>query len=282
MPNTTPKRDPSYFESCPVIYSLNVLSKKWLIPIICQLNAHGTMRFNALQRAVDGITNMMLTQCLKELQGLGLVSRMQYNEMPLRVEYSLTPVGQDLMPSIYGLSNWAMNMNWTCDESKLCVNSDCPAHNMQLINIRQNEFSDSSNHWDSFYEAAVKLIQSKYDAMDPLEKMAFIMEYTISSGTVDGERMSRLRNIYYVIGADKSEEFLDNNRAVFRILHELLDEGRRQRLVTDDLSDDEIIHAFMSFSHGMVAYWELVRGAYDIAEKNHNIIVNFINSFRKK
>lgn len=92
------------YDNCPVIFSLNLLSKKWLVPIICALNHNAVMCFGELSRALGGITDMMLTQCLKELQRLGIVSRVQYNEMPLHVEYSLTQMGREMIPSILSLS----------------------------------------------------------------------------------------------------------------------------------------------------------------------------------
>ncbi len=59
-------------------------------PIIWLLYKNGTMRYNELRRCIDGITNMMLTQSLKELESYDIIKREQFMEVPSRVEYSLT------------------------------------------------------------------------------------------------------------------------------------------------------------------------------------------------
>jgi len=65
---------------------------------------------NELKRKIDGITNMMLSQVLKEMEGYGLVSRKQYMEIPPRVEYSLTQEGKDLIPALISLAKWGKMM----------------------------------------------------------------------------------------------------------------------------------------------------------------------------
>lgn len=281
MASVTPKRDFSYYESCPVIFSLNFLSKKWILPILCRLNEHPVMRYNELLRSMEGITNMMLTQCLKDLQSLGLVNRVQYNEMPLRVEYSLTPVGRDLVPSVYELALWSVNIDTSPNAEALCENSDCPAHNMQLMNLRSDELDASINVWDNGDLEAEQLLSQCPDSMDPMDQVAFIIEHTLKTVATAGEDISRLRTIYYLIGENRSEAFLDEGRAPFRILREILTAGRASGLITDMLTNEEIIHSIMAFRHGLVAYWELERGSYDIVEKNKQIIQNYVNGFRK-
>ena len=71
-----------------------------------ELNLSGEMRFNELKKKVEGITNKMLADSLQELSDDGLVRRVQYNEMPLRVEYSLTDVGKSLFPILCQITEW--------------------------------------------------------------------------------------------------------------------------------------------------------------------------------
>lgn len=91
---------------CPVAYALNLIGGKWHLQIIWALYKKPVQRYNELKRRVDGITNMMLSQSLKELEQYGLVTRTQYPEIPPRVEYSLTEEGQVLIPFIRELSKW--------------------------------------------------------------------------------------------------------------------------------------------------------------------------------
>lgn len=74
---------------CPVTAALKVIGGKWRIPIIWKL-ASGPVRYNELKRQLSGITNIMLTRSLKELEDYQLLKRIQYSEIPPHVEYELT------------------------------------------------------------------------------------------------------------------------------------------------------------------------------------------------
>lgn len=76
----------SRLNNCPLTFALNLIGGKWRLPIIWLLNKNGTMRYNELKRGIDGITNMMLTQSLKELESYGIIKRKQFMEIPPRVE----------------------------------------------------------------------------------------------------------------------------------------------------------------------------------------------------
>ncbi|MDR7855014.1 MAG: helix-turn-helix domain-containing protein [Tissierella sp.] len=110
----------SRLNNCPLTFALNLISGKWRLPIIWLLNKNGTMRYNELKRCIDGITNMMLTQSLKELESYGIIKREQFMEVPPRVEYSLTDNGENLIPALRGLADWgskmAINENQSCSE----------------------------------------------------------------------------------------------------------------------------------------------------------------------
>jgi DNA-binding HxlR family transcriptional regulator len=98
------------FDSCPLTFALNLIGGKWRLPIIWALNKNGTMRYNELKRSIHGITNMMLTQSLKELELYGITNRKQFLEVPPRVEYSLTDNGENLIPALKALANWGNKM----------------------------------------------------------------------------------------------------------------------------------------------------------------------------
>ncbi len=86
---------------------LELIGGKWKILILCAMNAHeGPMRYGELRRAIAGITNTMLAQSLKELEADGLVLRKQYDEIPVRVEYTLTEKSGSLLPILLELKEW--------------------------------------------------------------------------------------------------------------------------------------------------------------------------------
>ena len=93
--------------TCPTRVLIDQLADKWAILMLLAL-APGAMRFNALKREVDGITQKMLGQTLRRLEWNGLVERRAYDTMPVSVEYELTPLARDLMPVVEGLRRWSM------------------------------------------------------------------------------------------------------------------------------------------------------------------------------
>lgn len=98
------------FDNCPLTYALNVIGGKWKLPIIWALHKNKILRYNELKRKIHGITNMVLTQSLKELESYGVIYRKQYLEIPPRVEYSLTDEGEELIAALKTLANWGKKM----------------------------------------------------------------------------------------------------------------------------------------------------------------------------
>ena len=86
--------------------ALALIADKWAVLVITTL-AEGSIRYNALRRELDGISQKMLTQTLRDLECNGLVSRAVYPDTPPRVEYSLTPLGQTLVEALTVLRDWA-------------------------------------------------------------------------------------------------------------------------------------------------------------------------------
>jgi DNA-binding HxlR family transcriptional regulator len=101
-------RKPGYDVNCPVRGVLDRIGDKWAVLVIMTLGDAGMMRFNQLHEAIGDISQKMLTVTLKKLQEDGLVSRKMYQEIPPRVEYTLTDTGNSLLPHLNGLAEWAM------------------------------------------------------------------------------------------------------------------------------------------------------------------------------
>ena len=97
-----------YDDKCPILYAMELIGSKWKLPIIWYLteSAEHTLRYNELQRRVSGVTSTMLTKCLKELERDNLITRKQYNTIPPTVEYSLTKLGESLIPALKSLTDW--------------------------------------------------------------------------------------------------------------------------------------------------------------------------------
>ncbi|MFD2512336.1 winged helix-turn-helix transcriptional regulator [Pontibacter locisalis] len=94
-------------QCCPVKDILARFGDKWSIYAILMLGKHETLRFNELKGLIAGISQRMLTVTLRALEEDGLVNRNSFPEIPPRVEYSLTSLGQSLLLQLLKLADWA-------------------------------------------------------------------------------------------------------------------------------------------------------------------------------
>lgn len=100
-----PKRANLYSALCPSRGVLSLIGGKWSMLILCTLR-EGPVRTGVLRREVDGISQKMLTQTLRDLERHGLVERISYDEVPPRVEYKLTRLGRSLSDLIEEIGKW--------------------------------------------------------------------------------------------------------------------------------------------------------------------------------
>jgi DNA-binding HxlR family transcriptional regulator len=99
--------EPEVFtHDCPTQQVLDIICNKWSVIVLYCL-AYGTKRYNQLQRQIEGISQKMLTQTLRNLERHGIVERKVYPAVPPRVEYSLTPLGETLIEPLGCLAEWA-------------------------------------------------------------------------------------------------------------------------------------------------------------------------------
>ncbi|MQY05820.1 winged helix-turn-helix transcriptional regulator [Actinomadura macrotermitis] len=98
----------TYRRDCPSRTVVEVLADKWTLYVLAALRRQeGPMRFNELRRALDGITQKMLTRTLRALERDGLVSRTVYPTVPPRVEYALTGLGAEAGKLTTAIAEWS-------------------------------------------------------------------------------------------------------------------------------------------------------------------------------
>lgn len=85
--------------------TLDVIRGKWKLSILCHLG-NGTLRTGELRRKMPGISQKVLTEQLRELEAANVITRRVYQEIPPRVEYSLSPRGQSLRSILLEMSDW--------------------------------------------------------------------------------------------------------------------------------------------------------------------------------
>lgn len=110
---------------CTVREVLDRIGDKWSVLVVLTLN-EGTQRFSELLRAVDGISQRMLTRTLRLLERDGLVDRTVYPTVPPKVEYQLTELGKTLLGPVRGLAEWA-------------------SQNRATIQVARDRFDDASD-----------------------------------------------------------------------------------------------------------------------------------------
>lgn len=92
---------------CPLEYGLDIFGGKWNARILCVLSAQGTIRYSVLRRDLCDITDAVLSSTLKSLIANGMVERIQYNEIPPRVEYELSDKGRSALPILQSICRWS-------------------------------------------------------------------------------------------------------------------------------------------------------------------------------
>lgn len=91
---------------CPVDYAFRKIGGKYKARILWHVHRNKVLRYGELKRTLPDITTKMLTQTLRELEDDTLLNRKVFHEVPPKVEYTLTDIGKELIPSIKQLMEW--------------------------------------------------------------------------------------------------------------------------------------------------------------------------------
>ena len=112
---TTPKADP-WSASCPSRAIIDILASKWVL-LLLPVMRDGPKRNGELMRRIEGVSQKMLTQTLRDLEHYGIVTRRSYAEVPPHVEYSLTRIGASLAELMRSLDYWVIRHYRTMQKS---------------------------------------------------------------------------------------------------------------------------------------------------------------------
>lgn len=112
---------------CPLEYGLDVFGGKWKSRIICLLDEYKIMRYSQIKNELNNITDTVLSASLKELLRDHIIHREQYNEIPQRVEYSLTEKGSSVIPILRSICRWSGTYHFEEHQQSLAQCKTCMA-----------------------------------------------------------------------------------------------------------------------------------------------------------
>ena len=98
---------PEYFATCPVRNVIARFGDKWSLLVLLTISGAGVLRYSEIEKAIPDISSRVLSGTLRTLEQDGLILRHVYPVVPPRVEYSMTDMGQTLMPIVHNLTDWA-------------------------------------------------------------------------------------------------------------------------------------------------------------------------------
>ncbi|MFD6949087.1 HxlR family transcriptional regulator [Nocardiopsis sp. TSRI0078] len=115
---------------CGIRDVLDRVGDKWSVLVIVEL-AHGPRRFRRLQRAIDGISQRMLTLTVRRLERDGLVLRTVYPTVPAQVDYRLTETGASLIHLVKALADWSLEHRDTVARARRAYDSEHPGNEIR-------------------------------------------------------------------------------------------------------------------------------------------------------
>ena len=95
-------------DTCPLNRAMALIGGKWKMQILCSLYNNGPTRYNQLKKTLDGVSNTVLANALRELEEDRLITRTEYLEVPVRVEYAITDPCRKLIPILDELGSWSI------------------------------------------------------------------------------------------------------------------------------------------------------------------------------
>lgn len=110
---------------CPIKYWQDIFDGKWKVCIVCVLEKKSRLRYGMIKEVIGDITDTVLSGSLKDLVDAGIVERTQYDEIPIRVEYSLTERGRSVVPVFAGICQWAREDYLKIRENTIRCENEC-------------------------------------------------------------------------------------------------------------------------------------------------------------
>lgn len=251
-----------------MLYANKILGRKWAIKTICELDRNGVMRYGELKRALEGITNMALTQILKSMIEYDVVNRVQYNEMPPRVEYSLTESGKRILPCLYSIAAWG---NQQMEKEKILCTCEykCFADYYDYLPVEElDDIKHSTETNDVLYQQLYEQISTEDITVKEKIKRYILgtMEILISKGS---------DNVRYQLTfsfRNDTPSLYREDRVFYQRARDLLCEARDTGKLKNGVEVDKMIDNISKIITGCIGDWQLANCTYDPIEENEDFI----------
>ena len=125
--------------------ALQVMGGKWKPIILYHLGVGGVLRFSELKRGMSDVTDRMLTRQLRELEADGLIHREVFQQVPPRVEYSLTPLGLGLFPILGAMRDWGAEYEAALGVPKTIASESYEANRKPVLHPRYQPASNGKS-----------------------------------------------------------------------------------------------------------------------------------------
>jgi len=238
-------------QNCPVVYSLSIVGRKWMLPVLCELNKKNIMRYGAIKKSIPGITNMALTQVLKDLVANDVVQRIQFEEIPPHVEYSLTQVGEKLLPALYSVAKWGLNLMDRDDVKCSCSDKCYGAYYEYIPNEREQEVRQSPERYNERYlRYYQEIIEEKVETKSIPDKLEAFLLAMLHALTEDGTEPTRWSFIFYM--RNDTPNILQTDRPQYKILRDLIEEGKSDGVIQAPMETEYIIQMLSKVITGCI------------------------------
>lgn len=262
---------------CPLLYTDKIFGRKWAIKVLCELDRNGVMRYGELKRSLDGITNMALTQLLKNLIDYGVVNRVQYNEIPPKVEYSLTEPGKRVLPCLYSIAAWGSQQmekeNIECTCSQQCFKDYYDYLPVELLDEIKHSSEQNDEEYQELYD---RLSARDISAEEKLKGFILgVMRILTSKGSenVRHQLTFSLRN--------DTPDLCSKDRVFYKRMSDLVREARDRKQLKTDINVDQIVPLLSKIITGCIVDWQVTNCAYDLIKENEFYIQWLCDQFFK-
>lgn len=261
---------------CPIIYVFHLVSRKWVMDVLCKLNKYQVMRYGEIKKAVPGITNMALTQVLKELAASEVINRIQYNEIPPHTEYSLTEQGKELIRALYSVARWGLKQMNEKGHST-CADKCYSIYYEYIPAEKEKEVFQYPKVYDERYQRYYnEILASGAGECSTEERMEAFLLIMLRVLTEDGKSSTRWAMFFFI--REDTENYLQKERPQYQILRELIEEGKAEGKIKAPMETDYILEMISKIITGCVGEWQMEKCVYDVIERNRAMIRWFCRS----